>query len=285
MKDLFPDRDTLASQIARYNRELLNTSQRSAFPLENTEPKPAADAAAVPTRQTPLMNTPREARQEETDTQSQPDTPVKPAEPAAPPTPAPAPTPDPAPAPAPAPTQAAQTPPPSARETTREAPRSSVPLTDEGTLIPPPQIIEEGVYPPPPPTDYPRDSIGYLQVQVFTAREASPLEGAHIAVYETTDEGSHLVTAAQSDNSGFSPLFALPSVSRQLSQQPGSPHPYVPYAVTVNFPGYYRVRNESIPVFAGVISRQPIFLTPLPEMGADDNFEIVYSEYKPDELN
>lgn len=127
---------------------------------------------------------------------------------------------------------------------------------------------------------YPLSGTGYLQIQVFTAREATPLPGAHVTVCEAAGDQAHLLATAQTDSSGFSPLFSLPSVSADLSRQPGAHRPYTVYDITAEHPGYFRVRTEQVPVFSGVVSRQPVFLTPLPET-EDEQPEILYPTAPP----
>lgn len=153
----------------------------------------------------------------------------------------------------------------------------SAPMPQDASDAPAPDGAES--------SSYPRDETGYLQVQVFTAREATPLVNAHVHIYEATDAGDSLVTSAFSDISGFSPVFSLPGVSNALSLQPGFPHPYVSYAVQVDHPGYYRVRTENVPVFSGVVSRQPIFMVPMPEQETGSDIEIRYPNTDADTLN
>lgn len=130
--------------------------------------------------------------------------------------------------------------------------------------------------PTPPAPEPPRNGEGYLQVQVFTAREATPLAGAHIHIYEHADGGDRLLDSDFSDDSGLSRVFTLPGVDPALSLTPGNPKPFVSYAVQVDYPGYYRIRSEKVPVFSSVLSRQPVFMVPLPEQETGESTEILY---------
>ena len=149
------------------------------------------------------------------------------------------------------------------------------PMPTPPTPEPPPRPM-----PTPPPTrpEYPREETGFLQVQAFTAREATPLADAHILIYEKTLDGDRVVASGFTDNSGLSPVFSLPGVSASLSLKPGFPSPYVSYAVQVDAPGYYRVRSENVPVFSAVLSRQPVFMVPLPEQEFGVDKEILFPD-------
>lgn len=138
---------------------------------------------------------------------------------------------------------------------------------------------------PSAPSDMPRDATGYLRIQTFTAREASPVPNAHITVYEETDNGDILITSVITDESGISPTIPLPTVSATLSQQPEDFNPYITYAITTDANGYYRVTNRRIPIFGGIVSNQPVFLVPLPEQSADNEPPLVYSQDQPNDLN
>lgn len=125
----------------------------------------------------------------------------------------------------------------------------------------------------------------FLQVWVTTAREALPIEAAHVTI-SRRDNGEQVIEyAGLTDASGKTPVIPLSAASRQLSLTPnGNPAPYTTYTIDVFADGYYRVRNEGLPMYGGVRAVQPVGLIPLPEFGVDDD-TLVFPESGPSALS
>lgn len=106
---------------------------------------------------------------------------------------------------------------------------------------------------------------GYIQVRTFTARQAIPVPGAFITITRKDGDGEKVIRMMETDISGLSPVVPLPTVSRELSMQPGTDHPYTSYIIQSDAEGYYSVRNLNVPVYGGITAVQPVEMVPLPE--------------------
>ncbi len=110
---------------------------------------------------------------------------------------------------------------------------------------------------------------GYLVVQVFTARSSIPLQGAEVTITTTqSDGGEHLMISAETNESGRTQIFALPTPPISESEHPGGPRPYSVYNVRVAYPGFYITELRDVPVFPDRTSVQPINMIPFVE-GSD----------------
>lgn len=290
--------DSMADRIAAYNEEMLryyrqahgyDPAESAAAPAEAVvaDPEPAQPAAAPVADEVAAETTERlesESAAENTAPDFLPEEAPLPterpwemcADRGEPGTPAPEMTTEPepaAPSPAPAPS------------------RETAPLE----LVPPEEIeqspfggMSPSQQPAPPSARREEDSsdtsdTAYLLVRVYSARGAIPLEGAVVTISQFTDNGEELLHLTVTDENGFTPKFALPAANRELSQQPGTPHPFTFYNVQSDADGYYTVRNENIPLYGGITSVQDVAMIPIPEQG--QNEILVYPEYGPTNLN
>lgn len=112
-------------------------------------------------------------------------------------------------------------------------------------------------------------SVGYLIVNVSTARGAIPLAGASVTVMYEEPDNSSVFTVLTTDQSGKTARVELPAPDRALSEAPGSVKPYATYTLSIDREGYYTVTNTGVPVFAGVTSIQPVEMLPLAEYDPD----------------
>ena len=117
----------------------------------------------------------------------------------------------------------------------------------------------------------------FLVVQVSTADEAMPVSEAYVTVTRERNEEEILVRFALTDQSGKTPVMALPALPAELSEESGNPHPYVSYNIRTDHQGYYSVKNIHVPVFGGITSIQPVEMVPVPEK-EDDNKEMLVLE-------
>ena len=118
-------------------------------------------------------------------------------------------------------------------------------------------------------------AVGYLIVNVSTARGVIPLKDASVTVFYNEPEGTSVFSVMSTDMSGKTERLELPAPSRELSESPGNPKPYATYTITVEKDGYYPVTNAGVPIFAGVTSIQPVEMLPLAEYNSDT----VYPRY------
>ena len=145
-------------------------------------------------------------------------------------------------------------------------PRSrEIPYPSTEDIAPLIQKRDDSDKPEKPAEPYPRNAVGFLIVQAFSARGVLPVEGATVTVSGTENDKTVLYHTVFTDISGLSPLMSLPAVSAQLSMKPGAYQPYTVYTVRVQKAGYYPVENTRVPIYEGVVARQPVNLVPLPE--------------------
>ncbi len=145
-------------------------------------------------------------------------------------------------------------------------PRSrEIPYPSTEDIAPLIQKRDDSDKPEKPAEPYPRNAVGFLIVQTFSARGVLPVEGATVTVSGTENDKTVLYHTVFSDISGLSPLMSLPAVSAQLSMKPGAYQPYTVYTVRVQKAGYYPVENTRVTIYEGVVARQPVNLVPLPE--------------------
>ena len=114
------------------------------------------------------------------------------------------------------------------------------------------------------------EGLGYLQLRISTAQGAIPLENAQVIVRESKERGGGLVTVQVSDRSGLTPMIALPTIPRALSETPGTPHPFYVYLVDVSKEGYYTQYYQNVPVFDGISAVQSVEMIPLPQNGFEN---------------
>ncbi len=139
--------------------------------------------------------------------------------------------------------------------------------------------------PPEPASDFPpavatnpsqETGTGYLRIEVTTARQAVPVEGAYVVVRQMGDGDVQLERVMRTDSEGKTPTISLPTVPASLSMHPGTAHPYTEYTVQVDMPGYISVRDFNIPIYDGIVAIQPVDLSPLPEGDTNNATQDIY---------
>ena len=150
------------------------------------------------------------------------------------------------------------------RPRTREIP---YPRTGEELATVPviPTQVTPSAEAPTPDARFPRDSVGFLQVWATSARGVFPVENATVTVSGVENGVPILYRTVFTDESGLTPLMALPTVSAQLSMRPGNVQPFTLYTVQIEKDGFFPVENTGVPIYEGIIARQPVNLVPLPE--------------------
>lgn len=151
-------------------------------------------------------------------------------------------------------------------------------------LMSDPDAVTPQAFPPeltPAPSTPELTDFGQLQVQVFKAGEAIPIENATVTIFQEEPDGSLTpVTVTRTNRSGFTPAITVPTVSATLSLEPGHEHPYSTYVVQVNVPGYFTIEDIHVPVYGGITSVQPAEMLPLPENYRGDT-TVTYPESEP----
>ena len=104
-------------------------------------------------------------------------------------------------------------------------------------------------------------AIGYLQIQVRTAQEAIPIDGARVLVLD--DEGNTIYRLT-TDTSGETQAVPLQTLDRSFSQNPNYVGtPYISYGVIVETEGFEQHTVTQIPIFDGETATLPVALLPL----------------------
>lgn len=106
-------------------------------------------------------------------------------------------------------------------------------------------------------------NIGYLIVNVVTARGAIPLSNATVTISDIEKSGNPTVTVVSTDTGGKTPKISLYAPDRSISMHPGTQKPYSSYLIEVEKEGYYSVTNNGVPIFSGITSIQPVEMFPL----------------------
>ena len=135
----------------------------------------------------------------------------------------------------------------------------------------------------PPSTASMEMSVGYLQVQVTSAREALPIAEALVTVSRITDKGEELYIHTITDLDGLTAVYPLPAVDSSLTLEPGIPSPYTSYNIEVSAPGFFRVFHVNAPLYGGNTALQPIQLIPLPEFELSPQ-DLVFFQTGPQDL-
>ena len=106
------------------------------------------------------------------------------------------------------------------------------------------------------------EEVGYIKVFASTAQQAVPLPGCKVTV-SSGETQVDFYSELETDISGNTPVISVPAPSRELSQTPGgNVRPYYRYNIDVEFPGYEEVNVTEVPVFEGILSIQPVSMTP-----------------------
>lgn len=126
-------------------------------------------------------------------------------------------------------------------------------------------------------------SIGYLQIQVTSAREAEPIPGALITVTRRNGQGEELYIHTRTDKDGLTAIFPVPAVDSALTLEPGIPSPYTSYNIQAFAPGFFRVLNVNAPVYGGNKAVQPVQMIPIPEFELSPE-DLVFFQTGPQDL-
>ena len=103
---------------------------------------------------------------------------------------------------------------------------------------------------------------GNLLVRVYTSAAQLPVEDAAVTVTQPTENGTKLLAARVTDESGQIEPVVLPAPEPEASLTPEHEHPFTAVDVTVDHPDYERVLVENVQIFPGVKALQNIELIP-----------------------
>ena len=111
------------------------------------------------------------------------------------------------------------------------------------------------------------DSIGYLQINAFTAGGALPAPNVNIRISGIEEGNAQVNYSLITDVDGKTPPLPLPAPSVEYSLSPDpKEQPYANYDVEAYGAGYYPKKIQNISVFSGVKSILPIEMIPNGEL-------------------
>lgn len=134
-----------------------------------------------------------------------------------------------------------------------------------------------GGYPPPPPpmTD---GNFASLQVRVTAANEAIPIPNALVTISRETESGPVLEQVRLTGISGLTEPVLLPATDPALTLHPSNEAiPLITYEIQIAAPGYYRVRNNGVPLYGGIATVLPVTMIPLPEFEEENATELEFN--------
>ena len=103
---------------------------------------------------------------------------------------------------------------------------------------------------------------GYFSVRAFVSGAELPVEGVSVTVTQPTENGSRLIAARLTDESGKIERLSIPAPGRSESQAPGNVKPWTSVDITADHPDYERILVENVQIFAGVLTEQNLELIP-----------------------
>lgn len=113
---------------------------------------------------------------------------------------------------------------------------------------------------------------GYLQLNVNSAANNNPVEGARIQV-SYTGEPESVIEEITTDSSGQTETLTLPAPPLEYSMEPGQGQPYSEYNFIIEAEGYERVLISGSQLLPEQTAIQPIEMLPLegePDRGEED---------------
>lgn len=126
------------------------------------------------------------------------------------------------------------------------------------------------------------DSIGYIQANVRTGDESSPVEGASVTITAIINGQRLIIASGVTDRNGTTPKFSVPVPDLEHSQFPDSQiRPYSLFDVTVNAEGYFTARSVDVPAFSGITSVQNFNMIPVPYMMNGSDETLTYYNREP----
>lgn len=104
---------------------------------------------------------------------------------------------------------------------------------------------------------------GYLIAQVFTARQAIPIENAAVLVTRKNGSGDDLISYQFTNSSGETQKIEIEAPEMGLSQEPGNFEPFAVVDIRIEHPGYYPVIIHDAQVFANTTTEQQTEMIPV----------------------
>lgn len=107
---------------------------------------------------------------------------------------------------------------------------------------------------------------GNIIMQVSTASESIPIQGATVVISRETGNGrAELLAILTTDADGRTAPFAVATPDKELSEAPSNQQSWSDCDIIVDDPLYHRVIINRVQVFPGVDTLQAVSLIPLEE--------------------
>ena len=105
---------------------------------------------------------------------------------------------------------------------------------------------------------------GILQVRVYRASEALPIENAVVKIVGSGEYNSEIIISRLTDMDGLTEEITLPTSNVNLSLSPNPPSaPYSVFDVEIIKDGYYPKKIFNIPIFSTTKAVLPIEMIPV----------------------
>ena len=114
---------------------------------------------------------------------------------------------------------------------------------------------------------------GYMEVDVVSATNNSPIENATVTISYTGDPES-TIEELKTDSSGQTQQVALAAPPLEYSMEPSVNQPFAEYTVTVSAPGFEPFSVSGSDILSGEVSIQQIRLTPIAPAATETNIVI-----------
>ena len=105
-------------------------------------------------------------------------------------------------------------------------------------------------------------AFGTLIFQVTGGQGAFPVAGATVTITKPLNERLGISVTVTTDESGKTPPLSLPTPSKELSQSPNNGIVYAAYQADISAPNHVTTKIRDLPVFDGIITIQPVNLSP-----------------------
>ena len=107
------------------------------------------------------------------------------------------------------------------------------------------------------------DDFGSISVRAYTASGALPVADATVRISGAEEANRDVIHSLITDRDGITPTVILPAPLKEFSETPNPREaPYAIYDIEVSKDGYFTKKIDSVPIFSGVYSLQPVSMIP-----------------------
>lgn len=114
---------------------------------------------------------------------------------------------------------------------------------------------------------------GFLEVDVTSSMDYTPIENATVSVSYTGDPES-TIERLTTNSSGQTEQISLAAPPLEYSMSPSENQPFAEYTITVSAPGFENFSVSGSDIMSGELSIQPIRLTPATPLTTESNIVI-----------